>query len=263
MTRTLFIVSSKSGSTSEPNVLKDYSSRGSSRRSARTRPAANRRVADPGYGAGQDREADRFRGVFLGQPNIGGPYSVLSPFGLVPAAASGSMSRGCSKPRKPWCGRAGTTCRRPTIPPCNSASPVVKSATRSRFSPRPSSSISAPGPSSVESTGKNGKGLIPIDAEPLGAPDLYGERPFFIEYERQAKRTRRTTVRSMPCSVPDAPSRGSSSNRRNISARSSSVSNSPSRSPAPSLARVFAKGACYETGVPLGESSVCRTNPIL
>jgi transaldolase/glucose-6-phosphate isomerase len=61
----------------------------SSRRSARTRPAANRRVADPGYGAGQDREADRFRGVFLGQPNIGGPYSVLSPFGLVPAAASG------------------------------------------------------------------------------------------------------------------------------------------------------------------------------
>jgi transaldolase / glucose-6-phosphate isomerase len=79
----------QSGSTSEPNVLKDYSSRGSSRRSARTRPAANRRVADPGYGAGQDREADRFRGVFLGQPNIGGPYSVLSPFGLVPAAASG------------------------------------------------------------------------------------------------------------------------------------------------------------------------------
>jgi transaldolase / glucose-6-phosphate isomerase len=111
MTRTLFIVSSKSGSTSEPNVLKDYSSRGSSRRSARTRPAANRRVTDPGYGAGQDREADRFRRVFLGQPNIGGPYSVLSPFGLVPAAASG-----VDKPRKPWCGRAGTTCRRPTIP---------------------------------------------------------------------------------------------------------------------------------------------------
>jgi transaldolase / glucose-6-phosphate isomerase len=82
MTRTLFIVSSKSGTTTEPNVLKDYFF-------ARVAEAVGKdkagghfvAVTDPGSALEKTAKADRFRRVFLGQPNIGGRYSVLSPFG--------------------------------------------------------------------------------------------------------------------------------------------------------------------------------------
>src|SRR4029077_19529261 len=88
--RTLFIVSSKSGSTLEPNIFKQYFFD----RVARLLGAeeAGRRflaITDPHSKMQHVAEGDGFRRVFFGWPNIGGRYSVLSDFGLVPAAAMG------------------------------------------------------------------------------------------------------------------------------------------------------------------------------
>ena len=90
ITRTLFIVSSKSGGTTEPNVLKNYFF-------ARAAEALGHNkagdhfvaVTDPGTSLAKIAAAEGFRGVFHGTPSIGGRYSVLSPFGLVPAASAG------------------------------------------------------------------------------------------------------------------------------------------------------------------------------
>src|SRR5262245_49646886 len=90
LAKTLFIVSSKSGSTLEPNVFKQYFFDRVARlvgvKEAGTRFVA---ITDPGSQMQQVAEADGFRKVFLGWRNIGGRYSVLSDFGLVPAAIMG------------------------------------------------------------------------------------------------------------------------------------------------------------------------------
>ena len=87
---TLFLVSSKSGTTLEPNILKQYffervrSVLGAERAGSRFIA-----VTDPGSKLQQVAERDRFRGIAFGKPSIGGRYSVLSDFGMVPAALMG------------------------------------------------------------------------------------------------------------------------------------------------------------------------------
>ena len=91
LARTLFIVSSKSGSTLEPNIFKQYffdrvaQAGGPDRR----RAVASSRSPIPHSKMQHVAEGDGFRHIFFGWPNIGGRYSVLSDFGLVPAAAMG------------------------------------------------------------------------------------------------------------------------------------------------------------------------------
>jgi transaldolase / glucose-6-phosphate isomerase len=188
MTRTLFIVSSKSGTTTEPNVLKDYFF-------ARVIEAVGKdkagghfvAVTDPGSCLEKTAKANGFRRIFLGQSNIGGRYSVLSPFGLVPAAAAGidvarlleaaqAMVRSCGNDVPPADNPAvqlgialGVAGRQGRDKVTLLASPQLLD-----FGAWVEQLI-------AESTGKNGKGLIPIDAEPLGAPDIYGSDRFFID----------------------------------------------------------------------------------
>ena len=88
--KTLFIVSSKSGSTLEPNIFKQYFFE-RARQVVGAERAGGRFIAitDPGSRLQQVAEADRFRQVFFGLPSIGGRYSALSDFGMVPAAVIG------------------------------------------------------------------------------------------------------------------------------------------------------------------------------
>ena len=88
--RTLFIVSSKSGNTLEPNIFKDYFFERVRRRLGK-RVAANHFIAitDAGSKIHRVAESEGFRRVFFGAPAIRGRYSVLSDFGLVPAAIMG------------------------------------------------------------------------------------------------------------------------------------------------------------------------------
>src|SRR5207253_11397539 len=88
--KTLFIVSSKSGSTLEPNIFKQYFFE-RARATVGDDEAGRRFIAitDPGSKMQQVAEADRFRHIFFGLPSIGGRYSALSNFGVVPAGLMG------------------------------------------------------------------------------------------------------------------------------------------------------------------------------
>src|SRR5579863_8855346 len=90
LAHTLFIVSSKSGSTLEPNTFKQYSSA----RVTKTGGAAEAgkhfiAITDPGSHMQKVAESDHFRHVFFGLPSIGGRYSALSDFGMIPGAIQG------------------------------------------------------------------------------------------------------------------------------------------------------------------------------
>ena len=87
--KTLFLVSSKSGTTLEPNIFKQYFFERA--KAALGGDPAKHFVAitDPGSSLDKLARAEGFRHVFYGLPTIGGRYSVLSNFGMVPAAAIG------------------------------------------------------------------------------------------------------------------------------------------------------------------------------
>src|SRR5579863_7201240 len=88
--KTLFVVSSKSGSTLEPNIFKQYFFE-RTKQTVGADKAGNHFIAitDPGSKMEQVAKADGFRHVFYGLPSIGGRYSALSDFGIVPAALIG------------------------------------------------------------------------------------------------------------------------------------------------------------------------------
>jgi transaldolase/glucose-6-phosphate isomerase len=184
----LFIVSSKSGSTLEPNIFKAYFFDLVKKRD----PNPGRRfvaVTDPGSSMEKVAHDDGFAHVFHGDPAVGGRFSVLSMFGLVPAAAVGiDLESFLSKTREMVrsCG--------PDVPPA--LNPGVQLgivlgilATHGRDKV---TFIASPGISDIgawleqlmaESTGKQGRGIVPIDGEPLGAPDVYGSDRLFVYLE--------------------------------------------------------------------------------
>ncbi len=88
--KTLFIVSSKSGSTLEPNIFKQYFFE-RTKQTVGANKAGSHFIAitDPGSKMQQVAESDRFLHIFFGRPSIGGRYSALSNFGMVPAAVMG------------------------------------------------------------------------------------------------------------------------------------------------------------------------------
>jgi transaldolase/glucose-6-phosphate isomerase len=185
--RTLFIVSSKSGGTTEPNIFKDYFFAKVAEKVGDQAGKQFIAITDPGSSLERHAKEQGFRRIFHGVPSIGGRYSVLSPFGLVPAAIAGlnvaemvelsrTMIRSCG----------------PDVPP--SENPAVAlgitlgvAATRGRdkitmlTSPALASFGAWAEQLFAESTGKHGKGLIPIDGEPLGRPEVYGDDRLFID----------------------------------------------------------------------------------
>ena len=108
LARTLFIVSSKSGTTLEPNIFKQYFFE-RVKQTVGADKAGSRFIAitDPGSKMQQVAEADHFRHIFPGLPSIGGRYSALSNFGVVPGALMGlDMGRFLARTRK-WSRPAG------------------------------------------------------------------------------------------------------------------------------------------------------------
>ncbi|GJD50118.1 Transaldolase [Methylobacterium crusticola] len=185
--RTLFIVASKSGSTLEPNVFRDYFL-------ARAREVlgegAGRHfvaVTDPGSAMEKAALADGFRRIFHGVPQIGGRYSVLSAFGLVPAAAMGldvAAFLASARAMVRSCGPDVPPDLNPGVTLGLALGVAARDQGRDKVTLVASPGIAAFGAWAeqliAESTGKEGRGLIPIDGEPLGAPDVYGRDRFFV-----------------------------------------------------------------------------------
>ncbi len=183
---TVFIVSSKSGSTLEPNIFKQYFFERVKQVVGADR-AGSRFIAitDPGSKLEQIAEAEHFRHIFHGVASIGGRYSALSDFGMIPAAVMG-----LDAPR--FLDRADVMAIA-----CSSCLPVEKNpgvllglilGTAARNGRDKLTLITSPGIADLgawleqlvaESTGKDGKGIIPVDREPLGPPDRYGNDRVF------------------------------------------------------------------------------------
>jgi transaldolase/glucose-6-phosphate isomerase len=186
--RTLVIVSSKSGSTLEPNIFKQYFfdrvAQVVGPKEAGSRFLA---ITDPGSKMQQVAEGDGFKHVFFGWPSIGGRYSVLSDFGLVPAAVMGvDVAKFLDRTEEMVC-----ACM-PSVPVQENPGVVLGSilgVAAHQFGRDKVTIISSPGIAGLgawleqliaESTGKEGKGLIPIDREALGKPDVYGGDRMFV-----------------------------------------------------------------------------------
>jgi transaldolase/glucose-6-phosphate isomerase len=186
LAKTLFIVSSKSGSTLEPNIYKQYFFE-RVKQTVGADQAGSRFIAitDPGSKMQQVAEADHFRHIFFGLPSIGGRYSALSNFGMVPAAAMG-LDTGKFLART-----------KEMVDACQAATPIAQNpgvllgvilGTAATMGRDKITLITSPGISDLgawleqllaESTGKVGKGIIPVDREELGSPDVYGDDRIF------------------------------------------------------------------------------------
>jgi transaldolase / glucose-6-phosphate isomerase len=186
LARTLFIVSSKSGSTLEPDILRQYFfERAKAVVGAERIGSRFIAITDPGSKLQAVAERDRFRHVYFGEPHIGGRYSVLSEFGLVPAAAMGlDLVRFIEATEKMV--RSCAASAPPSDNPGVALGTVLGLAARAG---RDKVTIAAsPGIADfgawleqllAESTGKRGLGLIPVDGEPLGSPMVYGADRLF------------------------------------------------------------------------------------
>ncbi len=187
VSRTLFIVSSKSGTTLEPNIFKDYFFHRAVE--ALGREGAGRHfiaVTDPGSELESTARADRFRRIFAGVPGIGGRYSALSDFGMVPAAIMGiDVGRLLERARVMMeaCGPGIPASSNPGVVLGASLGALAR-AGRDKVTLFASPRIRAFGAwleqLLAESTGKQGRGLIPIDGEEPAPPDRYGPDRVFV-----------------------------------------------------------------------------------
>jgi len=182
----LFIVSSKSGSTLEPNIFQQYFFK-RVQEVVGAEKAGSRFIAitDPGSKMQEVAEKNGFRRIFFGWSSIGGRYSALSNFGMVPAAMMGvDIARFLDRAEE-------------MVHACSSCVPVEENpgvvlgallgvlANRKRDKV---TLVTSPGLRDLgawleqllaESTGKDGKGIIPVDRESLGPPEVYGNDRLF------------------------------------------------------------------------------------
>ena len=187
LTKTLFIVSTKSGGTVETMSLFKYFYNRVSEAVGQERAGAHF-VAITDAGSSLERLAAEygFRQVFRNDPNIGGRYSALSHFGLLPAALLGvdiqrlleraaAMAQGCARDLPgndnpaAWLGAIMAALAQAGVDKATFiASPAVAS-----FGDWAEQLI-------AESTGKDGTGIVPVVAEPPGAPGVYGDDRLFF-----------------------------------------------------------------------------------
>jgi transaldolase/glucose-6-phosphate isomerase len=185
--KTICIVSSKSGNTLEPTLFKDYFY-ARLQTVLHTTEVGDRffAITDPGTALETLAKENHFKAIFYGIPSIGGRYSALSNFGMVPSGLMGvdiktflyhaeTMQQACLPTRAAEenpglvlgvilgvCAKQGknkiTFIVSPGIPTLGAWLEQLL----------------------AESTGKNGKGFIPVDQEPVGAPPVYGDDRVFI-----------------------------------------------------------------------------------
>ncbi len=195
--KTLVIVASKSGSTLEPNVLKQYFFE-EMRAAVGSEFVGSHFIAitDPGSKMEQVARADKFRYIFYGDPEIGGRYSALSNFGVIPATAAGlNIARLLDE--------ASAAVNAAKLPLAQNSAIQIGllmglSANHGRdkitiFTSPEISDLGAWMEQLIaESTGKLGKGITPVDREAIAPPADYSNDRLFA-YIRLAGSEDRST----------------------------------------------------------------------
>ena len=185
--KTLFVVSSKSGTTTEPSVFYAYFF--DKVKQVKGDKAGENFVAitDPGTKMETDAKRDNFRHIFLNPSDIGGRYSALSYFGMVPAALKGiDVSQlldhalnvaGQCQGDDPIRANPGAA--------LGAAMGALAKLGRDKvtlITPDPLHSLGLWIEQLIaESTGKEGKGILPVAGEPIGKPEVYGDDRFFVQ----------------------------------------------------------------------------------
>lgn len=191
--KTLFVVSSKSGSTLEPNIFYQYFFEKVKAKLAAKAGSHFVAITDPGSQMEKVAQRDGFRHIYYGSPGIGGRYSALSNFGMVPAAIMGldttKLLDGAEK----------------MAHACAASVPVDKNpgavlgmilGSAARSGRDKVTIITSPAIHDLgawleqllaESTGKQGKGEIPVDREQIGRPEVYGNDRLFVYIRLQSQ----------------------------------------------------------------------------
>ena len=190
--KTLVVIASKSGTTTEPNAFLEYFWNRAHKSLDKvghhvyeTPGALIAAITDPGKSLEAIPHHDQFREIFLNAPDIGGRYSALTYVGLVPASLIGldldallasaiAMLGACREPE-------------PAANPGVSlglAMGTLAVAGRDKLTFLADDEIASFGAWAeqliAESTGKHGIGIVPVDLEPLGAPSAYGRDRVFV-----------------------------------------------------------------------------------
>ena len=188
LARSLFIVATKSGTTVETlSLFKFFYNRVIAAVGAERAGGHFIAITDPGSQLADLASRYNFRATFLNDPNVGGRYSVLSYFGLLPAALIGvdvprlldralTVSCGCD-----WCVAVGDN-------PGAWLGAILgelAEAGRDKLTLVTSPSIASFGDwveqLIAESTGKEGQGILPVVGEPLGPPEVYGDDRLVVQ----------------------------------------------------------------------------------
>ena len=185
--KTLFIVSSKSGTTTEPSVFYAYFF--DKVKQVKGDKAGQNFVAitDPGTKMEEDALRDKFRHIFLNPSDIGGRYSALSFFGMVPAALKGLDVGQLLDHALIAAHQCQTDEPIRTNPGAALGAAMGALAQQGRdkvtlVTPEPLSSLGLWIEQIIaESTGKEGKGILPVAGEPVGKPDVYGQDRLFVQ----------------------------------------------------------------------------------
>ena len=184
--RCLFVIASKSGTTTEPLVFYKYWY--DQVRQRKANPGASFvAITDPGTRMVEMATEDKFRHIFLNPPDIGGRYSALSYFGMVPAALMGLDIRELLAHAETMIDscRIEKSAENPGTLLGAIMGECAKSG-RDKLTIVTDENVSALGlwieQLVAESTGKEGKGILPVNGEPLGAPSIYGDDRLFVSF---------------------------------------------------------------------------------
>ena len=183
---TLFIVSSKSSTTTEPQMFQRYFRDRVKRVKGDAAGENFIAITDPGSQLAKDAMHGHFRRIFLDLPEIGGRYSALSYFGMVPFALMGGDVKALLDTAR----QAAQACADSVPPNENPGARLGALLGALAGAGRNKLTLITPPPLAAlglwiehliaESTGKEGKGIVPVAGEPLGAPDVYGDDRIFV-----------------------------------------------------------------------------------
>ncbi len=190
---TLFIVSSKSGSTAEVEAMYDYFWKRAEHVLGEKAPAHFIAITDPGTSLEKLAFDRKFRKIFLADSNVGGRYSALTVFGLVPAALMGidiNQLVSCASWMASECGTSQPYGRNPGLV---LGTVIGESALQGRdkltiFADPEVYPFGAWLEQLIaESSGKQGKGILPVNGEAPAGPERYGIDRLFVYFRRTGK----------------------------------------------------------------------------
>ncbi|GAB3237481.1 hypothetical protein GCM10027346_29100 [Hymenobacter seoulensis] len=205
LSETLFVVASKSGTTAEPLAFGDYFY--ARLKELKGDKAGENFVAitDPGSKFVTQATAEGYRRIFLNFAEVGGRFSALSYFGLVPAALYGIdiktlLERSINMMRA--CGADGEVEHNPGLE-LGVALGVLAQQGRDKLTLVVPDNLTDLGlwleQLIAESTGKENKGILPLAGDPLNGPEVYGsDRVFvYIGYTSQPDEANRSKVAAL------------------------------------------------------------------